>query len=463
MALVFTDMVGSVDLKRRLGDAAFAEMLRRHDELFKATVGVTADYVKDTGDGFLATCGSASAAVNAALAFQHALAREPFQNPLRVRVGIHLGEVSELDMEASGIPKLSGLAVDVAGRIMSLASGGQILLTKAAFDGAKQYVRAHPPVGAGHGEGQGDGQEEGFDLPDIRWQAHGLYMFRGLDEPVEVFEVGAVGIAPLSQPPDSEKVHRAVTLGPRPTRGRGWPAMKNLMTAAVLLGVAAGGVYFARDVLGVRLAIAGAGGGPPTLSMAGAARNPARIDPPTGAGAAIAQPPPKPGPSQPRDQPATGPRPDPAREARRAPPPPPPRAEDRPREPAGEGPLGLAQVRMEPAPRAGQRPRIVGCVLNRAEYARLRLRIRAPQGLPDPAYDLRVDAMMVAQQLRDALAVEGLEQVQVSLTAAETGAGAAAIKLTPPPGTPPEDVERAKRTAERFVLDDRLVELTPAG
>ncbi|MHC4949215.1 MAG: protein kinase domain-containing protein, partial [Planctomycetota bacterium] len=217
---MFTDIVGSVDLKTRFGDSEAAKLIGRHDELFKREVGASpnAEILKDTGDGFLAQFATTSDAVVAALRFQYALHVEPWDGePVRVRIGLHLGEVSELDEETPGRPKLSGLAVDLAARIMGLAMPGQILLTRAAFDSARQYVRKHPRVG------------EEDERPPLRWMAHGPYMFQGSEEAMEVFEVGAQGIAPLSVPVNSEKAQRSVeaeeeeTLGWRPGSGLGVP------------------------------------------------------------------------------------------------------------------------------------------------------------------------------------------------------------------------------------------------
>ena len=78
MVLMFTDIVGSVDLRRRIGDAAAAQIIRRHDDLFRRTVGAFAyaEILKDLGDGFLARFSSASDAVHAALHFQQTLRQE---------------------------------------------------------------------------------------------------------------------------------------------------------------------------------------------------------------------------------------------------------------------------------------------------------------------------------------------------------------------------------------------------
>ncbi len=223
MVLLFTDIAGSVALKNELGTVAYGQLLNRHDALFRELIKTTSggEIIKDTGDGFLARFNTASDAVNTALRFQYALNDELGEfKPLRVRIGIHLGEVTESEPDIAGRPKLIGLAADIASRIMSLALPGQILLTRAAFDDARQYVRVHPTIvhrttsSVSHAE-----------LPELRWMAHGPYVFQGADEPIEVCEVGALGIAPLARPNNTEKCCCAVTaaedeiLGWRPAAG----------------------------------------------------------------------------------------------------------------------------------------------------------------------------------------------------------------------------------------------------
>jgi serine/threonine-protein kinase len=217
MVLMFTDIVGSVDLKMRLGGGVAARLIGRHDVLFReALAGIPdARVLKDMGDGFLARFVTASDAVTAALRFQLALAREPGEpQRLRARVGIHLGEVSELAEASGGDAKVVGLAADITARVMGLALGGQTLLTRAAFDASRQYVRSHPLLAG-----------DQAPLPALRWMAHGRYLLKGLDEPMEVFEVGGEGVAPFQPPPDGDKARRAVgadeeaTLGWRPAAG----------------------------------------------------------------------------------------------------------------------------------------------------------------------------------------------------------------------------------------------------
>lgn len=212
---VFTDVVGSVDLKSRLGDAAAAAIMAQHDALVRELIGAIprGQILQDTGDGILARFATASDAAGFALKLQHAIAGTQWgDQALSVRVGIHLGEVWQVESIVGGSQKLAGLALDLTSRVMSLAQGGQILMTRAAFDSARQNVR-HYPV------------EAGAPAQSIRWMAHGPYLLKGWNEPVEIFEVGVEGMSPLTQPPSGEKGRRVAkeddesTFGWRPAIG----------------------------------------------------------------------------------------------------------------------------------------------------------------------------------------------------------------------------------------------------
>jgi len=213
MVVMFTDIVGSVDLKSRLGNQAYHRLASRHDDILSAILDeiAGAEILKDLGDGYLLRFATASEAVSAAARFQQALAAEPWApEPVAVRVGLHIGEVSEFGKDATGALKIVGLAVDLAARVMGLALPGQILMTRTAFDDARQFLQA---------------PAEGQEGPELQFMAHGRYLFKGSEEPLAVFEVGAAGVAPLAPPPDSEKARRAVaveeeaTLGWRPATG----------------------------------------------------------------------------------------------------------------------------------------------------------------------------------------------------------------------------------------------------
>ena len=208
-ALVFTDIVNSTHLKTRLR-AEYIPLLERHNELFETGIRETpgAEIIKHTGDGYFAAFPTASDAVHFALMFQARMKIEQWSpEKIETRLGIHIGEVVMMDM--AGRKDIVGLSADIAARLMSLAVGGQILLTDAAFNNARQYVNRTPEILGG----------------TLKWIAHGRYLFKGADDPMEVYEVGVENWFPLRQPADSEKVKRVVphdqesTLGWRPAVG----------------------------------------------------------------------------------------------------------------------------------------------------------------------------------------------------------------------------------------------------
>src|SRR5262249_8253714 len=144
-------------------------------------------------------------AVRFALLFQQAMRAEPWSaTRLTARVGIHAGEVACLETQAGS--SIVAPAADVAARVMRLAVGGQILLTRFPFDEARHFLREHPSLA-------------GRDIPKLGWLAHGPYLIKGYDEPIEIFEVGAEGQAPLLPPRDGEKAKRAIRPGEEETLG----------------------------------------------------------------------------------------------------------------------------------------------------------------------------------------------------------------------------------------------------
>jgi len=201
MVLMLTDIVGSVRTKHDAGTTAYASMLEKHDALCRRAVATEEGAVlQDIGDGLLASSPKASIAARAALRLQSDLHGERFDPPLRVRVGVHVGEVTHIGSDDAATPKLVGLAIDLTARLADLACPGQILLTRAAHDDAFQFVREDP--------------SEGPAPRPIRWRAHGRYRLKGAEEPMEIYEVGAEGLAPLKAPPDSDKARR-IGVAPR--------------------------------------------------------------------------------------------------------------------------------------------------------------------------------------------------------------------------------------------------------
>lgn len=217
VVLMFTDLKASTELKTKLGDVEYAlKVTLPHNKLFRDTLCLTPGALENnyTGDGFLATFLRVSDAVNCALCFQHAIRTYQWVHSIGTRIAIHVGESIFLEGVEPGKLEITSHAADICSRLLGVASVGQILLTRHAYDDAHQYVRTHPAIS------QCDGPLE------VHWMAHGRYRFKGKDDdPIEVFEVGAAGLAPFSTPQDSEKGHRVVDqderdpLGLQPTMG----------------------------------------------------------------------------------------------------------------------------------------------------------------------------------------------------------------------------------------------------
>lgn len=210
MVIMFTDLVGSTGLKEQIGSEQYRKLKEKHDGFVKRALeqAPTGKVLQDTGDGYFISFSSVAHAVSAALTFQYLMTREAWPHPFKTRVGVHLGEVEEGHSQVTGQADFISSAIDQASRTMSLAVGGQILLTRTVFESARLAVREHPPV------------EAGAPVPVLSWMAHGAYLFKGCTEPVDVYEVGARGVAPLTPPPDSEKAKRAST-ATIPTGGTG--------------------------------------------------------------------------------------------------------------------------------------------------------------------------------------------------------------------------------------------------
>jgi class 3 adenylate cyclase len=118
--LLVTDIVDSTKVAVRLGDAAWKELLARHNEGVRIQLdrfrGVE---VHTTGDGFLAFFDGAARAVRCAAA----IAKHAEQDGLRVRAAVHSGEV---ERDAGN---LRGVAVHAVTRIAALAGPGDVLVS----------------------------------------------------------------------------------------------------------------------------------------------------------------------------------------------------------------------------------------------------------------------------------------------------------------------------------------------
>jgi class 3 adenylate cyclase len=114
----------------RLGDQAWADLLRAHNQRIRAIIDRAGGKERGSfGDGFLALFDGAARAVRAAAAMDAAVA----DLGMRVRAGVHTGEVTIVGGQALGV------AVHAAARIASLAGPAEVLVsgtTQDAMDGS---------------------------------------------------------------------------------------------------------------------------------------------------------------------------------------------------------------------------------------------------------------------------------------------------------------------------------------
>lgn len=172
LSFLFTDIEGSTAMLQRLG-GAYAGVLTDHHQLVREALAAQGGREVDTqGDAFFAVFGTAGACAAAAIAIQQAIAAHswPSGENLRVRIGMHAGEVEQT---AAG---LVGIEVHRGARIAAVAHGRQILVSAAAAALL------------------GDSLPDGASLRDL-----GLHRLKDLGQPERIFQLDAPGL-PIAFP-----------------------------------------------------------------------------------------------------------------------------------------------------------------------------------------------------------------------------------------------------------------------
>ena len=189
-ALLFTDLVDSTAIVEGLGDARAASVLAEHDRQARALLARHGGREIDHSDGFFLLFDKADRAAAFALAYHEALATLD----LRARAGLHVGAIGLRENAADEVARgakpveVEGIAKPLAARVMSLARGGQTLLTAAAVAAIGDTLTA--------------------DRVSIT--SHGHYRLKGLAEPIEIFELGVRDRSSFAPPDDAEKAFRVV-------------------------------------------------------------------------------------------------------------------------------------------------------------------------------------------------------------------------------------------------------------
>jgi class 3 adenylate cyclase len=156
---LFTDITGSTVLLEAIGDEAWTDLRRWHDEELRRCIAMHGgEEVDHTGDGFFVAFDAPAPAIACAQEIQRHLAQHRREHGFapHVRIGVHAAEATPAGHS------YTGMGVHVAARIGALAGGGEIL--------------ASAPTVAG---------VEGLELGERRPAE-----LKGVSEPVDVVSVG---------------------------------------------------------------------------------------------------------------------------------------------------------------------------------------------------------------------------------------------------------------------------------
>jgi class 3 adenylate cyclase len=132
-AFMFTDIVSSTPLVEALGDEAWTDLLRWHDNALRTEFAShSGQEVRHTGDGFFVAFDSVDAALQCGESIQRKLVahRRAQGFAPHVRIGVHLDEATSSD------DNYSGRGVHVAARVGAQAEAGEILVSAATLDAA---------------------------------------------------------------------------------------------------------------------------------------------------------------------------------------------------------------------------------------------------------------------------------------------------------------------------------------
>src|SRR6188768_2304384 len=139
VTFLYTDIEGSTPLWER-DPAAMRASIAQHHSIVRAAIEANEGQVfRTVGDAFQAAFALTAQAVQAALTAQRGLVAANWNDtgPLRVRMGLHTGpaEAGGDDYDYGTSPTLNRVA-----RVMSAAHGGQILLSGAAAELARERL-----------------------------------------------------------------------------------------------------------------------------------------------------------------------------------------------------------------------------------------------------------------------------------------------------------------------------------
>jgi predicted ATPase/class 3 adenylate cyclase len=186
VTFLFTDIEGSTRFERAVGAVAWASLVARHDALLRGAIeGHGGVVVKTEGDAFFAAFEDPGRAVAAAVAAQRAIGAEAWVDgaPLRIRMGLHLGEGRLRQGRAESDPEdYVGIDVNYTARIAAAGNGGQVVLSDALVGALPRDIGRLPGIG------------------DVELADEGPRTVKDFDEPARLYRLVVPGVADDPRP-----------------------------------------------------------------------------------------------------------------------------------------------------------------------------------------------------------------------------------------------------------------------
>ena len=142
--LLFTDVVGSTAFYASRGDpAAFVEIKRHFDEVFKIVTTNRGAVVKTIGDAVMATFTNPADSLRASYQIHQAFHPKREDTPIRLRISLNTGPCIAVRLNSNA--DFFGGTVNIAAKLQALAEGHQIAMSEATYraPGVAEFMAEH--------------------------------------------------------------------------------------------------------------------------------------------------------------------------------------------------------------------------------------------------------------------------------------------------------------------------------
>jgi len=181
VTFLFTDIQGSTKLAQENHDKYIASLEKHHEILYEVIDSKDGFVFKIVGDSFCCAFESPVNAVRAAIKTQIKLKENEWDgSEIKVRMGIHIGEAEFIKDDYAGYVTLSR-----SQRIMSIAYGGQIIVSQIVFDTLKD-----------------------LNLKDFSFKDFGIRKLKDIIVPEHLYQIVAEGLEDDFPPLKTEDARR---------------------------------------------------------------------------------------------------------------------------------------------------------------------------------------------------------------------------------------------------------------